>query len=261
MNATEVNISRDHVRKLLATASPDAAMVYLYISCGNRIEEAEQCLKMGSGRISCAVATLRQLGLWEEPKKTVVRWQPMAAMAACLCIAFTGVWQLMLLSMGTVLIQINPQIRLSVNRMERVISAEALNADGAKVLFDYHPFGKTVEQATGELSDRAAAMGYLTEGGEVHLTVDSQNAEWKAETERRLETVTVHDAQRITIIIEHDDLEDLIEDLIDPEDPDDDWDDDWEDRDDDPDDDEEDDDDDDSDDDDDDDDPDDDDDD
>ena len=172
----------------------------------------------------------------EEPKKTVVRWQPMAALAACLCIAFTGVWQLMLLSMGTVLIQINPQIRLSVNRMERVISAEALNADGAKVLFDYHPFGKTVEQATGELSDRAAAMGYLTEGGEVHLTVDSQNAEWKAETERRLETVTVHDAQRITIIIEHDDLEDLIEDLIDPEDPDDDRDDDWDDRDDDPDD-------------------------
>ena len=156
-----------------------------------------------------------------EPVSKTIRWKPLLTMAACLCIVFTGFWQLMLLSMGTVLIQINPQIRLSVNRMERVISAEALNADGAKVLFDYHPFGKTVEQATGELSDRAAAMGYLTEGGEVHLTVDSQNAEWKAETERRLETVTVHDAQRITIIIEHDDLEDLIEDLIDPEDPDD----------------------------------------
>lgn len=72
MNATEVNISRDHVRKLLATGSPDAAMVYLYISCGNRMEEAEQNLKMGTGRLSCAVATLRQLGLWEEPKKTVI---------------------------------------------------------------------------------------------------------------------------------------------------------------------------------------------
>ena len=72
MNATEVSISRDHVRKLLATASGDAAMVYLYISCGNRIEEAEQHLKMGQGRLSCAVATLRQLGLWEEPKKTVI---------------------------------------------------------------------------------------------------------------------------------------------------------------------------------------------
>ena len=72
LNATEVNISRDHVRKLLAAASPDAAMVYLFVSCGNRMEDAEQALKMGAGRIGCAVATLRQLGLWEEPKKSVI---------------------------------------------------------------------------------------------------------------------------------------------------------------------------------------------
>ena len=69
MNATEVNISRDHVRKLLAAASPDAAMVYLYVSCGNPIEGAEQVLKMGAGRIGCAVATLRQLGLWQTGEK------------------------------------------------------------------------------------------------------------------------------------------------------------------------------------------------
>ena len=72
LNVSDVNISRDHVRKLLATASGDAAMVYLYVSCGNRMEEAEQVLKMGQGRLSCAVATLRQLGLWEEPKKMVL---------------------------------------------------------------------------------------------------------------------------------------------------------------------------------------------
>ena len=72
MNVTEVNISRDHARKLLATGSSDAAIVYLYISCGNRIEEAERSLNMSAGRVSCAVATLRQLGLWEEPKKVVI---------------------------------------------------------------------------------------------------------------------------------------------------------------------------------------------
>ena len=72
LNVSEVTISRDHVRKLLAAGSPDAAMVYLFVSCGNRMEEAEQALKMGAGRISCAVATLRQLGLWEEPKKIVI---------------------------------------------------------------------------------------------------------------------------------------------------------------------------------------------
>ncbi len=72
MNVTDLNISRDHARKLLATASPDAAMVYLFVSCGNPLEEAEQVLKMGAGRINCAVATLRQMGLWEEPKKIMI---------------------------------------------------------------------------------------------------------------------------------------------------------------------------------------------
>lgn len=142
------------------------------------------------------------------PRERGSRWKPILTAAACLCILLTGLWQMMLLSMGTVLIQINPQIRLHVNRMERVIRAEAVNADGAKVLFSYQAFGKTVEQAAWELSDRAADMGYLSDGGEVHLTVASEHAEWKAQTERRLETVIVHDAQNVTVIIGEDDWDD-----------------------------------------------------
>ena len=163
----------------------------------------------------------------EEPRQKVIPWRPVLSMAACLCIVCVGLWQMVLMTMGTVLIQINPQVRLSVNRMERVIAAEAVNADGAKLLFDYHPFGKTVEQVTEELTDRAAQMGYLPDGGEVHLTVDSQDAQWKTETENRLKAVIVHDARNITIIIERGDLEDLedlvdeLEDILDPEEPDD----------------------------------------
>ena len=72
MNVTEVNISRDHARKLLATASSDAAILYLYISCGNDPEEAEKALGLSQSRISCAAATLRQMGLWQEPKRTMI---------------------------------------------------------------------------------------------------------------------------------------------------------------------------------------------
>ena len=163
-----------------------------------------------------------------------IRWQPVLTTAACLCILFMGFWQTALLSMGTVLIQINPQIRLSVNRMERVISAEAVNADGAKVLFDYHAFGKTVEQVAQELSDRAADLGYLHDDGEVHLTVDSRDAKWKTATETRLESVAVREAQRVTVIIEHDedwddDRDDDEDDDRDDRDDDDDDDDDWDD--------------------------------
>ena len=151
----------------------------------------------------------------EVPQRKVIRWRPVLSLAACLCIVCVSLWQMVLLTMGTVLIQINPQVRLNVNRMERVISAEAVNPDGAKVLFDYHSFGKTVEQVTEELTDRAAQLGYLTDGGQVHLTVDSQDTAWKAETERRLEAVIVHDAKNITIIIECEDLEDLADELED----------------------------------------------
>ncbi len=72
MNVTEVNISREHARKLLAAASGDAAMVYLYITCGNPLEEADKALNLSAGRVSCAVATLRQMGLWEEPRKATL---------------------------------------------------------------------------------------------------------------------------------------------------------------------------------------------
>ena len=164
----------------------------------------------------------------EEPKRTVIPWKPLVSMAACLCVVC--LWQMVLLTMGTVLIQINPQVRLRVNRMERVIAAEAVNADGAKVLFDYHPFGKTVEQVAGELSDRAAQLGYLPDGGQVRLTVDSKDHGWKTETENRLKTVTVHDARGVAVIIEYEDLEDLADELEDfLEDDDDDRDDDHDD--------------------------------
>ena len=61
-----VNIPRSDVQKLLAAASPDAALLYIFLNSGNRPEEAEKNLNMSQSRLSCAGATLRQLGLWPE---------------------------------------------------------------------------------------------------------------------------------------------------------------------------------------------------
>ena len=58
-----VKISQSDMRKLLSAASPDGALLYLYISGGNRLETAESDLQMSPSRLSCAAATLRQLGL------------------------------------------------------------------------------------------------------------------------------------------------------------------------------------------------------
>ncbi len=58
-----VKLSQMDMRKLLSAASPDGALLYLYIAGGNRMENAEADLQMTASRISCAAATLRQLGL------------------------------------------------------------------------------------------------------------------------------------------------------------------------------------------------------
>lgn len=71
MNVTELTISREDTRKLLC-ANGDAAILYLYIQCGNDPAEASAALSMSVGRVDCAAATLRQLGLWPMEKKTML---------------------------------------------------------------------------------------------------------------------------------------------------------------------------------------------
>ena len=61
-------ISAADVRKLLSAASPDAALLYIYVNSGNRPETAGDNLNMNESRLNCAGATLRQLGLWPEER-------------------------------------------------------------------------------------------------------------------------------------------------------------------------------------------------
>ena len=68
MNIESVNIAAADVRKILGAASADSALLYIYLQAGNVPEGAEEALNMSASRISCAMATLRQLGLYCEDK-------------------------------------------------------------------------------------------------------------------------------------------------------------------------------------------------
>lgn len=70
MMTDAVAIPQSDVRKLLSAASADAALLYIFLNSGNRAEEAGKNLNMGEARLSCASATLRQLGLWPEERAT-----------------------------------------------------------------------------------------------------------------------------------------------------------------------------------------------
>lgn len=65
----DVHIPQGDVQRLLGAASGDAALLYLYIHCGNAPAGAAAALHLTEQRYSCAVATLRQLGLWPEEKR------------------------------------------------------------------------------------------------------------------------------------------------------------------------------------------------
>ena len=68
MNIETVTVEKQDLHRLLASGSGDAAMLYLYIRSGNDSSRAEKELNLTGGRLSCATATLRQLGLWPEER-------------------------------------------------------------------------------------------------------------------------------------------------------------------------------------------------
>ncbi|HIT35065.1 MAG TPA: DnaD domain protein [Candidatus Faecousia intestinavium] len=63
-----LKLTQNDVRKLLGAASPDAALLYIYLSCGNPLSQAEGELNLSASRLSCAGATLRQLGLMPQER-------------------------------------------------------------------------------------------------------------------------------------------------------------------------------------------------
>ena len=72
MRSTELKISQADVNKLLCTASGDAALLYIYLESGNELKNASQELSLSRSQLDCAVAALRQLGLYHEEKKVLL---------------------------------------------------------------------------------------------------------------------------------------------------------------------------------------------
>ena len=122
-------------------------------------------------------------------KKVVPAWKPLsglAAAAACLCMVFFGWYQPNYTAYGTLRIQINPDVEMTVSRTDRVLDLEGLNADGEDLIEEYDYQGKDRETAANELVERAIDMGYLSDGETVSVTVSSTDADWQAREEAQV---------------------------------------------------------------------------
>ena len=69
MDTRDLKLEKNQLTKLLSAANPDGAPLYLYLCCGNDPEAAPGALSMTQSRVSCAMALLRQLGLWQQEQK------------------------------------------------------------------------------------------------------------------------------------------------------------------------------------------------
>lgn len=122
--------------------------------------------------------------------------------AACLCLLVLCSWQYLFTPTGTVRIQINPDVTIDVNALDYVIGIEGRNADGEKLIEDLNTFGKKVDEITAVLGDRAVTMGYLSEGGNISLSAQSENKRWNNNTETRLQKdLENHFHDKITVTV------------------------------------------------------------
>lgn len=129
------------------------------------------------------------------------RFTQWAAMAACLCLIVLGGFGFWQSPVGTVRMQINPDIQMSVNRFDRVVKINGLNEDGNELIKGYHSYGKATKVVSDELADRAMEKGYLSDGGQITLTVESKRENWKTATEEMLLLeLDVHLDHRITVV-------------------------------------------------------------
>ena len=201
-------------------------MEYLVMSCNLShavvADEAGRFFKVPNLNYEVGQVLRDVVILSESPvrKTSAGRILRFAALAACLCLALLGgiLWQK---PVGTVQLHLNPGVRLRVNRFNRVVSSAGTGTEGEALLRGYHAYGQTVQKVSDGLADRAVEMGYLTEGEQITVRVESNQISWKTALENLLRTeLDEHLEQRFTVVVDNDDPDDDDPDDDDPDDDD-----------------------------------------
>ena len=111
------------------------------------------------------------------------------SVAASVCLIAIISWQLMFTAYATVRIRINPNLKLTVNRLNYVINVEALNKDAEILTEDYSFKFKKYDEVSLNLTQKAEEMGYLKEGGNVRIYVESKSTKWQENAENEILTI------------------------------------------------------------------------
>lgn len=154
------------------------------------LDEEGRFLKAANLRYQVGDTVQNIVELRQPKAKSPAAWKPLAGLAglaACFCLVFFGWYQPNFTAYGTLHIQINPDVEMTVSRTDRVLDLEGLNADGEDLIEGYSYRGKDRETAADELVERAIHMGYLADGDTVSITVTSADADWQAREEAQVQ--------------------------------------------------------------------------
>ena len=124
------------------------------------------------------------------------------AAAACFVLLLTTLLPMQSQPFASVYIKINPEVRIDLDRQDRVIGLEGVNADGQTLIEGYDYRKKSLELVTDELMDRAIAQGFLHADGSISLTLDSVDEAWVNDHSQALsEHIHHHLEDRFTVTV------------------------------------------------------------
>lgn len=116
-----------------------------------------------------------------------------AVAAACICLFAAGGWYhyAYIQIASQVEIDVNPSLKFSLNRKERVVQVQALNEDGERLAGGASLKGKTVQAAVNQVVDSLVEQGYLKKDGKEHAVLVSVSGKSPALAEQVKVAVTV----------------------------------------------------------------------
>lgn len=219
-------------------------MKYLIVEChpgyAVAVDEAGSFLKIANRRYRVG-QYVTDVIVMQPPKATSSKkWvYPLAAVAACLVLLFTFLIPLSPRPYASVYVKINPEVRIDVDKNDRVVGLEGVNQDGSDLIAGYDYHRKSLDLVTDELVDLAIAAGYLQADGQITVRLESGDRTWVENHHHAMESHLNHHMAgkfAVSILVEaYDELEDLpvLEEILDDDHHDRDrYDDDWDDDDD-----------------------------
>lgn len=158
-------------------------MNYMVVECHPGyavvLDEEGRFLKVANRQYETGQMLTEVVPMQVPSRKGTAKWvSALLAAAACLAlvlgITLPGTHQ----PYASVYVKINPEVRIDVDRNDRVVGLEGVNQDGVTLIEGYAHENKHLDLVADELVDRAIDMGYLQPDGQITISLDSQDQTW-----------------------------------------------------------------------------------